>query len=308
MTPTKRALLGSLLALPVYAAAHAEQAVRVEAYEPQKRTALVLQKGRVTNVTFSVMERIKRIVSVDPGPVSTIGKDDKNQEALINNLPLFGQSLGSTNLVVITVSPDGMERAYLFTIRVVPEIKEGEENPEATFSLSFTYPKERTPAQQQQLQQAVAWRQKQMAVKAREVADARLSADVFYGPQNFRYLAQGRFHEIAPIEASDNGRLTAFRYPGNLGHPAVFVVQDETAGIPAVCATGRSTDNDAPEQSVQSMVQGDLIVVQRTAAHFRLRTADKVVEVYNCGYDPIGQNPGTGTSSPDVVRKVVTSQ
>ena len=308
MTPAKRALLGALLALPVYAAAHAEQAVRVEAYEPQKRTSLVLQKGRVTNVTFSVMERIKRIVSVDPGPVSTIGKDDKNQEALINNLPLFGQSLGNTNLVVITVSPDGMERAYLFTIRVVPEPKEGEENPEATFSLSFTYPKERTPAQQQQLQQAVVWRQKQAVAKAREAADARLSADVFYGPQNFRYLAQGRFHEIAPIEASDNGRLTAFRYPGNLGHPAVFVVQDETAGIPAVCATGRSTDNDAPEQSVQSMVQGDLIVVQRTAAHFRLRTADKVVEIYNCGYDPIGQNPGTGTSSPDVVRKVVTSQ
>src|SRR5262249_45210693 len=135
MTPSQRALLGALLALPVYAVARAEQAVRVEAYEPQKRTSLVLQKGRVTNVTFSVMERIKRIVSVDPGPVSTIGKDDKNQEALINNLPLFGQSLGNTNLVVITVSPDGMERAYLFTIRVVAEPKEGEENPEATFSL-----------------------------------------------------------------------------------------------------------------------------------------------------------------------------
>ena len=88
----KRGLLGLLLAVPVIAAAHPDQAVRVEAYEPQKRTSLVLQKGRVTNVTFSVMERIKRIVSVEPGPVSTIGKDDKNQEALINNLPLFGQS------------------------------------------------------------------------------------------------------------------------------------------------------------------------------------------------------------------------
>ena len=36
--------------------------VRQVAYDPQNRTALVLQQGMVTNVTFDVMERIERVV------------------------------------------------------------------------------------------------------------------------------------------------------------------------------------------------------------------------------------------------------
>jgi type IV secretory pathway VirB9-like protein len=297
-----------LVAVPAYA----DQAVRTEVYSPQSRTSLVIQQGRVTNITFNVMERIKRIVAVEPGPISTLGKDNANQEPLVNNLPIFGNSPGTTNLVVITLSPDGMERSYLFTVRVVPTPPDGGEDPAATFGLTFSYPKGVAPAEA--VRQAatpqvalVSWKQKQTA-KDKETVEERLNSDVFFGPQNLKYLAQGTSRDIAPVSASDNGRLTAFRYPGNLGVPSVFVVQDAKPGIPDVCTTGRSTDNQAPEQTVQATIDGDVVVVQRTAAHFRLRAGTDVIEIYNCGYDPIGQKPGTGTSSPDVVRRVITSQ
>ncbi len=291
---------------------YADEAIRTEAYSPQSRTSLVIQQGRVTNITFNVMERIKRIVAVEPGPISTLGKDSSNQEPLVNNLPIFGKSPGSTNLVVITLSLDGMERSYLFTVRVVPTPADGTEDPTATFSLTFKYPKAQAPAtavrpSSSSQVTAISWRQKQ-AAKGKEIAEAKLNSDAFFGPQNLKYLAQGRSRDIAPLAVSDNGRLTAFRYPGNLGVPSVFVVQDAKNGVPDVCTTGQSTDNEAPEQTVQATINGDLVVVQRTAAHFRLRAGREVIEIYNCGYDPIGQNPGTGTSSPDVVRRVITAR
>jgi len=307
----KTALLLTALSLAAVPG-HADEAIRTEAYSPQSRTSLVIQQGRVTNITFNVMERIKRIVAVEPGPISTLGKDSSNQEPLVNNLPIFGKSPGTTNLVVITLSPNGMERSYLFTVRVVPTPEDGTEDPTATFSLTFKYPKGQAaavvakPSSEPQVA-AILWKRKQTA-KDKEIAEAKLNTDVFFGPQNLRYLAQGRSRDIAPIAASDNGRLTAFRYPGNLGVPSVFVVQDAKPGIPEMCTTGRSTDNEAPEQTVQATINGDLVVVQRTAAHFRFRAGREVLEIYNCGYDPIGQNPGTGTSSPDVVRRVITAR
>jgi type IV secretion system protein VirB9 len=278
--------------------------VRQVAYDPQNRTALVLQQGMVTNVTFDVMERIERVVLPDEnGPVGLLKADKEvNQAPLINNLPLFGASPGSTDMVVITVSPEGKERPYLFALKVVAAPKDGDDAPEASFSLSFTYPIQERAATQAKAQ---TWKQK-AADRAKEIAAARLNTDVFFGQQNWKYLAQGRVRDIVPVEAHDNGRLTAFRYPGNMAHPAVFVVLDGQQGVPAACTTGRSSGDDAPEQAVDTTIVDDLIVVQRTAAHFRIRSGDEVAEIYNCGWNPIGANPGTGTTSPNVVRRVVT--
>ena len=279
--------------------------IRTVGYDPQNRTPLVLQKGMVTNITFDKMEMIKRIVFGDAnGPVSSLNKTDANQDPLINNLPLFGKDVGTTDLIVITRSPDGRERAYLFALQVVPPPGGGGEDPRATFGLSFTYPIQEKEVQQQQAR--IAWQVKQKA-QAQEIAEARLNTDIFYGPQHWSYMAFGHDKDIAPTEAHDNTRLTALRYPGNMSHPAVFKVLDGVQGKPSVCQgrTPTKAELQAPEQAVDTTVMDDMIVVPQTAPHFRLRAGAEVLDLYNCDYDPIGTNPGTGTTSPDVIRHVI---
>jgi hypothetical protein len=73
--------------------ADADEGIKTETYLPQSQTSLVIQQGRVTNITFSVMERIKRIVAVEPGPISTLGKDSSNQEPLVNTCQSSGRAL-----------------------------------------------------------------------------------------------------------------------------------------------------------------------------------------------------------------------
>jgi type IV secretion system protein VirB9 len=298
----------SAAALGLPEAGKADEHMRSVAYDPTNRTMMVLTVGRVSNITFNAMETIKRVIfgSLD-GPVETITEKEAGPTALVNNLPLFGKVPGKTNLVVITNSPDGHEHPYLFLLDVRAAAKGGEDDPDATYGLQFTY-----AAQEKAAAAVVArqtWQEKRDA-KLKEVAEARLNTDVFYGPQNWRYMAQGQFKDIAPIEAHDNGRISAFRYPGNMRVPSVFIVSNGPQRIADACTTGKPSKEDSlgTEQVPQTTQMDDMVLVQQTAPHMRLRLGDEVVEIYNCGWDPVGVNPGTGTTSPEVVRRVVSTK
>lgn len=296
----------SAAALGLPEAGKADEHMRTVAYDAMNRTMMVLTVGRVSNIQFNAMETIKRVIfgALD-GPVETITEKEAGPAALVNNLPLFGKATGKTNLVVITTSqPDGREHPYLFLLDVRAGVKNGDDDPDATYGLQFTY-----AAQEKAAAQVVArqtWQEKRDA-KAKEVAENRLNTDVFYGVLNWRYMAQGQFRDIAPIEAHDNGRLTSFRYPGNMRIPSVFIVTNGAQRIADACTTGKPSKDDSlgTEQVPQTTQMDDLVLVQQTAPHMRLRLGDEVVEIYNCGWDPIGVNPGTGTTSPEVIRRVV---
>ena len=128
-----------------------------------------------------------------------------------------------------------------------PTPKDGNDDPEAVYGLQFTYAAQEKAAAQQEARQT--WKEKQDA-RMKEVAENRLNTDVFYGPQNWRYMAQGQFRDIAPIEAHDNGRITAFRYPGNMPVPSVFIVSNGGSGLPtpAPQANRRSRIPKAPSR------------------------------------------------------------
>ena len=97
--------------------------------------------------------------------------------------------------------------------------------------------------------------------------------------------------------------------------PAIFI-----ADSPAWCDLNRPPPDwylKAPERVVRADPMDDLMVLHETAEHIRLRMGNKsetgqenghVVDISNCGYDRIGHNPGTGTSSPSVVRQIITAR
>ena len=277
--------------------------VRTAIYSPADRTMIVASTGRVTNITFSPQERIKRVVmGKDDGPIAPPDPKSLGQDGLVNNLPLRAVAPGMSDLLVITLMPDASERTYQFLVRVKAATKDGDDDPDATYALAFTYPHEEHAAAVQQA--AMTWKEKK-AAKEREAAEARMATDVFYGPRNWKYLATGDT-SIAPYEASDNGYLSAFRYPGNTTVPSIFLVDS-----PAWCDLHRPPPAEylkAPERTARVTNTADLTVVQQTAEHYRMRLGQKVVDVFNCGYDPVGHNPGTGTTTPDVVRQVVTQR
>ena len=169
----------------------------------------------------------------------------------------------------------------------------GGDDPDVVFGLIFTYP-------QQAKQQAIeAWKARKADADAAK-AKARLAVDLFYGQRNWSYVARPNEVWVASAwpkpEVSDNGQLTAFLFQGNVVEPAIYIVD-----TPA-CGPG------GHERLASFANQNGLKVIQTTAQHFRLRIGDAVMEVCNRNYDPVGQNPGTGTTTPNVVREVVTSK
>ena len=87
----------------------------------------------------------------------------------------------------------------------------------------------------------------------------------------------------------DDGQSTFLRYPGNRRLPTFFVVH---------------SDDKRREASVNySVATNGLVTLHQTAGEFRLRDGDQVLCIFNRAFNRIGRNPGTGTTSADVVRE-----
>ncbi|WP_376100937.1 TrbG/VirB9 family P-type conjugative transfer protein (plasmid) [Roseomonas sp. CCTCC AB2023176] len=180
-----------------------------------------------------------------------------------------------TNAQVVTRRPDGTLRSYQLRLISVPR-GEGEG---AAYAVTFTYPADDATARRSASARASA-----DAMEA--AAGARLAGAWADGPRNWRYVAQGSV-AIEPVEVSDNGRQTAFRFPGNARVPTIY-----------------TTAPDGSETIVPYTAVGEVVVVQTTAASFILRDGREVLRVANQGYDPVGRNPGTGTGTPELRRVV----
>jgi type IV secretion system protein VirB9 len=208
-----------------------------------------------------------------------------------NVLPLWPQKVGHSNMQVITTTESGDDRVYQFTLVALPAgpvagcDKVDCLPPEVIEGLTFTYPGDVAKA-------AAKVAAVKRARQQKKVAEDRLATDVFYGPRNWKYEAQGRDKEIAPTSVSDNGRLTAFEFKGLRETPAIYIVH--------------RVGGEEHEALAPFTIKDDLVVVQTIAEHFRLRLGRAVLDVWNRAYNPEGRDPATGTTSPDVIREVVS--
>lgn len=288
------AILAMLGATPAYAlitppADGPDPHMRTVKYNSLDRTNLVGELGRETTITFAPDEHIARVVFGDSD--YWIGPTQKEIEGtpLGNNLPLWPLVVTPTNLQVTTLAGDGSQKVYQFQLSAREAFSGGDDNPEAVFGLKFIYPEVVKQAD------IDAWRARKAAAD-KKVASDRLVTDVFYGDRNWKYIARPNQEWISngwpKPEVSDNGQLTAFLFQGNVPEPAIYLVDKSE------CGPGGA------ERLAPFSDQHGLKVISQTAQHFRLRLGDSVMEVCNEGFDPIGQNPGTGTTSPGVVREV----
>ncbi|MBZ6078843.1 P-type conjugative transfer protein VirB9 [Microvirga puerhi] len=182
-----------------------------------------------------------------------------------------------TNMQVVTTRRDGSKRSYIFELMS----RDGgiSNGSESYFLVKFQYPDDEAARARAE---AAA---RQAAAEARE-ADNALLLHQSYGPRNFSYSAQGSA-PFEPVSVYDDGKTTAFTFPGNIDLPAIYM-----------------ENSDGSESLVPKDTRGDLVVVHAISRKFILRRGEQAMCVFNEAYDPAGINPGTGTTSPSVQRTI----
>jgi type IV secretory pathway VirB9-like protein len=275
--------------------------IKVVAYSPLKRTAIVGIVGQPTTITFPKGESIYRVVqSGKPekdGSLADAGWQGPTPEQvkdtpLGNNLTLWPAKPGQSTMSVITMSSDGVQKVYPFLLVAVPDDASALTTPGVVLNLIFqgsapigttvasgSAPHVWSPAKRAEL----------------ESAKQRLRADAFNGTDGkCNYEAKGKQpNDITPLCPLDNGEWTLMRFPGLSKKPAVYVV------------TGADNKD---ERLARQHGDADFVVVEEIAARFRLRLGTEVIDIINKAYSPSGKPTGTDTIAPTVQRDILQAK
>lgn len=297
---------------PVGKGADVNTHVQEAPYIKGEQVLVVGSVGRSVTIMVAPDESIRRAVLE-----SRIGEDGKafnpwqgpdakelQQQPLGNVLPLWCIAAGRSTAQVITGPDNAVYQLLLVCLPPQPQScpKPDCDDPTITTGLTFTYAAKAKVVDQKAAIEA-------RAVAQNKAAEARLKTAHFYGTPNWSYIAQGEpaaVKRLAPDQIYDQSQATVLRYAGNREVPAVFVA------APGV-----------KERTVTLSPQKDLFVLYEvipactsfpkhleTCTSLRLRSggeANGVVNIYNTGKETIGDNPHTGTISPDVQRVVRTA-
>lgn len=289
-------LCGALLLLSAAPLpAHADQVPMSGAYDTRMRY-VAYNPGQV--VHLSTIVGATMVISFAPAEIvtSVAETDSLHLAAVPRGNYLFlkpSAALSLQPIIVLTQRADGSLRRYVFEIETVtsPTTANGADG--VFYSVQFTYPADEAAARAASAA-AEAVKVAQLNEQALEHATqtAALSllntarTNPFAGPRNYKYVAQGD-HGLAPLEAWDNGYSTVLQFADNARIPAVFVI-----------------DPDGKEATASYSVDGETVQIEQTAREFRLRDGGTVLNIYNLGFNTVGGNPGTGTTSPQVTRVI----
>jgi type IV secretion system protein VirB9 len=258
--------------------------MRTLPYDPNQVVHLSTAVGATLVVGFGAKETVTAVAVTDSKDLKAMPKGNflffKSQEAL----PL-------QPVIVLTATDGGGMRRYVFEITTVAAASLSEDALGIYYSVQFTYPADEA-ARRHAL--AAARAAKNLAAAHAREAQRQLqlahdemeqrARDPFSGDRNWHYVAQGD-RTLLPLEVFDNGYSTVFRFPGNVRIPSIFVINP-----------------DGKEATPNYAVKGDLVQVDAVARSWRLRDGKTVLAIWNRAFDPVGKNPETETTSPNVQR------
>ena len=260
--------------------------MRYLAYDPNQVVHLSTAVGATLVVGFGPKEMVTAVAVTDSKDLKAMPKGNflffKSQEAL-----------ALQPVIVLTSTEGGEMRRYVFEITTVPAQSLAVNAPGIYYSVQFTYPADEAVRQRAQAEAQAAKEQAEAQARAAQLQlqaahhqMERQARDPLSGDRNWHYVAQGN-RSLLPLEVFDNGYSTVFRFPGNVRIPSVFVINP-----------------DGKEATPNYAVKGDLVQVEAVARGWRLRDGDTVLGVWNQAFDPVGRNPETQTTSPNVQRVV----
>ena len=288
-------LLGVLALATLGSRAYAEQSpvggsfdsrMRYVAYNPGQVVHLSTLVGNTMVVSFSATETVMAVAETDTIHLAAVPKGSYLFLKPSAALPL-------QPVIVLTQRADGSLRRYVFEIETVSSASADDGSNAVYYSVQFTYPADiaaaRAAAARAEAARIVALNEAALVRAQAAAATTMMNSertDPNVGPRNYAYVGQGN-RSLEPAAVWDNGYSTVFEFAGNPRIPSIFVV-----------------DPDGKEATADYAVNGDTVQIGVTAREFRLRDGHTVLNVYNLGYNTVGGNPGTGTTSPEVVRVV----
>ena len=260
--------------------------MRYVAYNPGQVVHLSTIVGATMVVSFAPSETVTSVAETDTLHLAAVPKG--------NFLFLKPSTVLSLQpIIVLTERQDGTLRRYVFEIETVTDANTANGANGVFYSVQFTYPADEAAAA---AARAAAEAAKTALLNQQALARATQTAatsilnnqrtDPFVGPRNYKYVAQGD-RSLAPVAVWDNGYSTVLQFPGNTRIPSIFMI-----------------DPDGKEATASYAVNGSTVQVGVTAREFRLRDGDTVLNVYNLGYNTLGGNPETGTTSAEVTRVI----
>jgi type IV secretion system protein VirB9 len=298
MRPRALFMYGMLISSAVPVLASAEQVpvsgvydtrMRYVAYNPGQVVHLSTIVGDTMVVSFAPSETVTSVAETDTLHLAAVPRG--NYLFLKPSSPLVLQPI-----IILTQRPDGSLRRYVFEIQTVTEPNTANGTDGVFYSVQFTYPEDEAAAAAAAVSAEEAKvEQLNAAALARATQTAATSilenerTNPFIGPRNYKYVAQGN-KSLTPLLVWDNGYSTVLQFPGNTRIPSVFVI-----------------DPDGKEATATYSVDGNTVQVAETAREFRLRDGDTVLNIYDLGYNTVGGNPGTGTTSVQVQRVISDS-
>ena len=154
------------------------------------------------------------------------------------------------------------------------------------YLIRFDYPSDDKAAKDKAARaQWIGWQQKKAEIALRQ-QQAQNAA------HNLHYVGQGDA-SIGPTEIFDDGFSTWLRFPGNLKVPTIFTVTPDGKESQLV---GQTTEDNG------------LIKLHGVYQQLRLRDGNLVLCAFNQAFNPLGNDPATGTTSPTVTRDLRASQ
>lgn len=277
--------------------------IRVVQYKPNEVTVIRVQRGTITRVVLEQDERIEI-----PGVGMSSDCKSENDEWCISAIQ------GSNQIFVRprdNATRNNMElhtnkRDYSFAFEVVDEIKisRGKRADDVPFfRVVFDYPRPKPLGENMSgadRAAAVNALLQRVDVSAARPVPSQVDPDYGMTPvqrlkaegievRNANYTKQvlERGEDAEPTMVFDDGRFTYFEFPG-------------AREIPAVFAHG----SDGQATRVNWHMNGNFVVVQRTARKFTLRLGDAVVGIFNEAFDRTGIETPTATVSSAVVREI----
>lgn len=268
-------------------AGHYDSRMRYVAYNPGQVVHLSTIVGATMVVRFAPDETVTSVAETDSLHLAAVPKG--NYLFLKPSAALTLQPI-----IVLTQRQNGSLRRYVFEIETVDAPSTADGSAGVFYSVQFTYPADAAKAAAARaaadakkvaaLNRLALQRATQTAAQAAFQND---QSNPFAGPRNYKYVAKGD-RSLAPLAVWDNGYSTLLQFAGNARIPSIFVI-----------------DPDGKEATASYAVNGDIVQLDQTAREWRLRDGGTVLDIYNLGYQSVGANPETGTTSPDVSRVVV---